>query len=487
MDGEASILLSCRVAIRGLVLYAVWVHLLSNRRANAASTARTENETTTPLAVSVRNTQVVTVEERVTTSVNQGDKVVSVRHLTISDLTTTDSHAHINDKTSKLTEIDEHILSKAGGKNFSRGLPRGNYSTTSATPLHLFETGLIKRNGFIWSRRILFCIILPLVAIPGIIGNCLSIYALSGFRKEGNTIVFLLGLTFVSVLENSGCLLQSVLMTVEELGDLKVKDFNEMSFAYLYAFLIPIIQRISGVFTMFMLIQRFVLVCFPFRVKQWCTPRNSFLPVVISVIFIFSYFVIGLFRYEIKMIFDSQRNATVPVRINTKFFNENKTFYDCWAVFGHVVIRGIPIITVAILSIVIIIRLYMLRELRSSMTINVTNAKHEHQITRVLVVIAAVYVLTDTLGLVYLPIRYFSSTFGAYKKDHYLYFLLVYLSSLLSCCNAAMNFLVYILACQRFKIKIYSICSRNKDAEVSVINVGSLSTLSTKEETISRL
>ena len=276
--------------------------------------------------------------------------------------------------------------------------------------------------------------LIPAICIFGIIGNIVSfkVFVFTSFGRRSSGI-FLAALS----LSDTGFLLA---LFFSWLGNGQLGVYFKYSLIYCHFIVYtPYVCSFLSVWCIVLLmVERFVVVCYPLKLHIWCSRRRSFTTVIVMVIFSLSFYSHTFCTSEIRNNECSISPDYIHIAIVFTYIDTVVTFI-------------FPIFVVLILNIIVIISIRRFRKRQVLMTCFHDDkikrspgrllSTAEIRITRMLIVVSSVFIVTN------LPshaIRMYIMIFGIdLQYGQGIIQQIQLLSNLLYFCNFAVNFLLY--------------------------------------------
>ncbi|XP_022314670.1 FMRFamide receptor-like [Crassostrea virginica] len=318
------------------------------------------------------------------------------------------------------------------------------------------------QNAF-YMQYVVNGIVLPILAVFGVLGNILTMIVLWRREMHSTTILFLRAL----VLTDTGIIVV-VAATVTpftlsffhaELGYFKDVVYPNVFTPVTY--IVMVIQQCNVWITVSVSVERYISICHPFKAAKICTKRRTWIILfaicVISVI----YNIPRCFASRTKSPCSPNDTSLCYMLVDTTF--GKTTFYTkVYMVWMYaVLIYIIPLTLLAVLNCLIIMELMRMRARRIGTNIQDDN---EANLSLVLVLIVIVFICCQTPGLF--------SQFD-FLFDPIVFLQWIAFGNTLFVTNSSVNFLIYTAVGRRFRkvlLKVFktifgkSIFSRSKNS-----------------------
>lgn len=283
------------------------------------------------------------------------------------------------------------------------------------------------------SQFICGMILYPVICIPGLIGNALSLIVLSMKNMKTSTNAFLVALAISDSIKLINDLIYFIVLVLQRTNPAAADIAYVNIYPYAH-FIFNISTCVSSWLTVSVATERFILVCYPIKAKTVCTRLRA---IVISFIIYLVMISISLpcaFRYEkTKEIVD---NVTKwDLKLTDLWNNEDFLLYYTWSLNF---LRSIIVLIILIILNVCII--FSLRKMRA----NKKNTQR-NRVTLMMIVIIMVFVICI------LPDAIMSVLRHGYYEGTYLQRGIREFSDTLLTINAAVNFLIYCVFSRTFR------------------------------------
>ena len=284
----------------------------------------------------------------------------------------------------------------------------------------------------------------------GFVGNILSMICLWQDKSRTATPFLLVSLEIADTLFLLCVLQLRVLSTIFQFtGSTVFHTVTPYLAKYIYPFAL-VCETGTIYLTLLVTINRYISVCMPYQVSNFCSVRNSHRHVVLVWVFAWIYCIPRFFEYSIETTVDAATNDTIDISMATPLVS-NRIYQVMYCnVMYFFVMFFVPLVTLCILNWRLVRALNKTQRKRKLM---VSNREHtsrsEDDITLVLIVVVVVFIISQTpamvtqLLIVFLPERLVSCAkpFFFYER----------ISDLLVVFNSAINFLIYCFCSRRFR------------------------------------
>ena len=326
-------------------------------------------------------------------------------------------------------------------------------------------------RSFIRRRQLIAFIkntlILGVIVVVGIIGNCLTFVVFWKGNFKSSTSFLFLSLSLI----DSAFLLTvfpqfSVRPFVEYTGWLQ--GFSSVvPFVIVYGTCICTTTKTATVWvTVLVAVNRYIIVCRPLRASQWCTISRVKIQLAVVLVIAVVCSIPDLFKYRIK--YNARNNGTsyaigVDYEMLVKWWSFHKVH---GIVVEYVLWMGVPLCILTLLTIRLIKAMNAHRRMQLEM--NSLRNQQDNNMTFALVMVVVVFIIC------HVPRFLVSMLWIVVPIDvlivNEVWYVLGYLSVVLVVLNSAVNFAIYILANKRFReVLTKTICRRNTPTEIRVV------------------
>lgn len=282
-------------------------------------------------------------------------------------------------------------------------------------------------------------IVMPIVAILGVIGNILTMVVIWQKEMQSTTILFLRALV---VTDTGIIILGCVSMTpfTISLFHPEMKYFQDVIYPYIFTpftYLILTIQQINVWITVAVSIERYIAICHPFKAARLCTRKKVFITLGVTSGVAMVYNIPRCLATTIGACTTPNCYTVMTTSFGGSFFYSK--VYMVW--LYATIIYIIPLTALSILNVLIIKELMAMRARRVGTSMS-DDEDQEANLSLVLVLIVVVFILCQTPGL-------FVQFDVLFEKIFFIKFLAV--SNILFVLNSSVNFLIYTLVGQKFR------------------------------------
>ncbi|XP_062607405.1 FMRFamide receptor-like [Saccostrea cucullata] len=283
------------------------------------------------------------------------------------------------------------------------------------------------------SQFICGMILYPVICIPGLVGNALSLIVLSMKNMKTSTNAFLAALAISDSIKLINDLIYFIVLVLQRTNPAAaiIAYVNIYPSAH---FIFNISTCVSSWLTVSVATERFILVCYPIKAKTMCTRLRA---IVISCVIYLVMISISLpcaFRYE-KTVKIVDNITELDLNVTELWRNEDFKMYYTWSL--NFLRSNIVLIILIILNACII---FSLRKVRA----NKKNTQR-NRITLMMIVVIMVFVICI------LPDAIMSVLGLGYHEGTYLERGIREFSDTLLTINAAVNFLIYCVFSRTFR------------------------------------
>ncbi|XP_064620571.1 FMRFamide receptor-like [Lineus longissimus] len=314
---------------------------------------------------------------------------------------------------------------------------------------------LIEMDAILWISYITKVYVMPVLAVFGFVGNCLSFVVLSKEMRPTSTTVFLKAL---AVADNAVLIIYLLYFSFSSVyvftGRLlpyfklfeKTKSF---SWALLW-----FTKVISVYVVVCVTVERFIAVCRPHRARTWCKVRNAKIVVGCICLSSFVYNMPKCLLFKTLMMYDPCLKESVPVAVSTALGN-NQYFNTLYKVILYILLVFIiPLTTILVLN-------YQL--IKAIKRGNRSNNRHKKRqasydaITKRVVAVCCVFTILELPAVVMNVLELCAFVEGLVNGQRLLQMVsktatgLLHLSYMFSTLNSCVNFYIYFLTGNGFR------------------------------------
>nr|CAH0113098.1 unnamed protein product [Daphnia galeata] len=283
-------------------------------------------------------------------------------------------------------------------------------------------------------------VLLVVVALPGLVGNFISIFILSRPQMRTSLNVILIGLaSFDSIL-----LLTSILLFVvpsiyaySGVGEFYYRHIHPLITPY--TFVLGTTAQTSSVYlTLTVTVERYIAVCHPLRARSWCTCKRGRMAVVIIGIGSLFYNLPRFFEVERCLYVDSELGESWIMLIPSPLRND-KTYVTWYIVSLYFIIMNfVPFTLLAILNGAIY---KQVREANRERSLLTNSQKREIGLATMLLCVVAVFFIFNILAMVV----------NIFEVANILVDEMTRVSNLLVSVNSSVNFVIYCIFGDKFQ------------------------------------
>jgi hypothetical protein len=286
-------------------------------------------------------------------------------------------------------------------------------------------------------KRIVEGYLLSLVCICGLLGNALTCVILSSrFMRTSITNIYIFALSCAS-----SCVLIGFLLT----HGIRSTFHAEVFYRYIFTRIFPIhvtCLLIQIYLTATVALDRFILICLPFRGQKWRSPRRAIF--VVAGICLFSILYCIPFWFEFTL---TQKNNTRLITVSK--FGANRLFRLLMRKYLYFIfVFLIPLSVILICKILIIRKLYFIRKRKRSLGTRSKPSRSTNAINFLLLSIVFLFLVTQ---LPYFVFNVLYSWFGNSLMANLLARQYLAINNLLSVINASSTFILYAFFDKKFR------------------------------------
>ena len=312
-------------------------------------------------------------------------------------------------------------------------------------------------------KEVTFIIYVPIfgsICLFGLLGNTLSFVVLQ-WEKRNKVATFLL--QALAMADNLFLLFVGFSQIFSAMTLYYGWDYtHDKALPYIQTMIWPLVSVTQfGTVWMTVLIaaNRYIAICRPFQAHKLCSMTKVRLQVLLVAIFAIIYNIPRFMELKLTTEWDSQTNSTYvaasPTGMkNSRIYNiayEN-IIYCIFLFLG-------PLALLIILNVCLIRELVAARQRFLKRQIPIAGDDEENIITLVMVIIMAIFVITQTPAFI-------NTLLGTINPEGYVcgkvYFYYFHISNILVCVNSSTNFVVYCLFRQQFRERMRNFCNKHK-------------------------
>lgn len=318
---------------------------------------------------------------------------------------------------------------------------------------HLF---VISEEFFIVHAWVSNLVITPILGVTGILGNTFGLWALAKNTKNNRTKMYSYLFTLFSC--NILTLLQSFLLVV--LSILNYEDARLASLLASYmlifeAYVLYVLRHITGAMIILMSSERLVALVKPFYTHS--NPLFKYQRFIICVIsFTFALYMIPFFLGHRITSFPTPHNTTLyTVSILPEYFDVFMVFVSIETlILDHI----FPLI-VLVVNIMIGIAYWRYKHQRAWLRTN-RNTSNQTMITVTSVSVAGTFVILSVPTIFIRTLISTDDSYSFYGENKFTFVFFLNLADLAYRFNAALDFIVYILASRHYRLIIRTVCCK---------------------------
>ncbi|XP_060073285.1 FMRFamide receptor-like [Ylistrum balloti] len=324
----------------------------------------------------------------------------------------------------------------------------GNGNTTSLPDM---PTTQITDFAFV-----IYVVLLPAVAVLGMVGNVLTMVVLWSKRMQSTTTLFLRGLVLTDV---GVIVVLTIAITPLAVGmhGKTLPVYVHTIYPHLYGpfdFVAMSVQQCNVWILVSVSVERYIAVCHPLKAAYYRTRRKTIITLVLLAV--------SSAVYNIPRLFGT---VALPISCNLPELEQftcygidltdlGKNFFykDVYKVWMYaIVIYLLPLITMSVINVLIIRELIRMRSRRRDLA-TYCHQQKEDNVTLVLVLIMTVFILCQTLA--------FFNQIDALFDDKTVQENYIAVISFLYVVNSSVNFLIYVLVGKKFRHVLFALCRR---------------------------
>ncbi|XP_069130381.1 FMRFamide receptor-like [Argopecten irradians] len=309
-------------------------------------------------------------------------------------------------------------------------------------------------NDFLF---VIYVVLLPSVALLGMVGNVLTMVVLWSKRMQSTTTLFLRGLVLTDV---GVIIVLTIAITPFAVGihGKTIPLYVYSIYPRLYVpfdFLAMAVQQCNVWILVSVSVERYIAVCHPLKAAYYRTRRKTIITLVLLTVSSGVYNVPRLFGTVALPV-----QCTLPeldgftcYEIGPTEFGNNFFYKDVYKVWMYaIVIYLLPLITMSVINVLIIRELIRMRSRRRDLATYCHQQQKEDNVTLVLVLIMTVFILCQTLA--------FFNQIDALFDDKVAQENYIAVISFLYVVNSSVNFLIYVLVGKKFRHVFFALCRR---------------------------
>ena len=328
-------------------------------------------------------------------------------------------------------------------------------------------TSVDEQNCFMY-HFIVEGVLMGILCLVGFAGNSLSMVCLAKDRSKTATPFLLISLEATDTFFLLTVVVLRVATSLQETPDGLLHD----SLPYLakYMFPVALIAMTSTIYmTLLVTLNRYVCVCKPYKVHDWCSVRHARLHVIVVLCFAVIYNIPRFFERDV--INESTPGYDVTTA-EVSLLGQNRLYQLVYGNISYfIVMFFVPLLTLVALNYKLIEALRATRRRRQSMqSVEHHVSRSEDDITLTLIVVVLVFLVTQTPALVTQLALFYYMSGSSQGCGHWLFYY-ERVSDLLVVLNSAINFIIYCFCNRRFRqILAILLCKNSRMArEASVM------------------
>ena len=321
----------------------------------------------------------------------------------------------------------------------------------------------IPENTEVDCKEVTFIIYVPIfgtICLFGLLGNTLSFVVLQ-WEKRNRVATFLL--QALAMADNLFLIMSGFSNIFSALCIYYGWDeVHHQALPYIQVFIWPLVAITQfGTVWMTVLIaaNRYIAICRPFQAHKLCSMAKVRLQVCLVAVLALIYNIPKFLEYRLASTTDEVTNITITTAEATAV--QQSTIYNIAyanVLYCIFVFLG-PLILLVVLNVCLIRELVAARQRFLKRQIPIAGEDEENNITLVMVIIMAIFVVTQAPAFI-------NTLIGTINPEAYVcgeaYFYYFHISNLLVCLNSSTNFVVYCLFRQQFRERIRNFCDKHR-------------------------
>ena len=314
------------------------------------------------------------------------------------------------------------------------------------------------------TRTVIYCVIWPIIIIPGIFGNVLSLIVIRKTEGSNSTSKFLISLAVADTLNLVVKGVQMVFNWGEMFWPQQYLTWKLSTVSFVVLSFIP--DRISKCITVAIVGDRIIALMAPLRYKMICRPmRIKTIIVVISVVIVSTSLptIVEVFMFH----FTPLKNRTIHTNIGKlyRYHISQSSWKPIHLMVNFLLFDFMPIPIVFVGNIIIIFSLRKSNKVAPTTSeVQQQRKLQERQLTKLLLTISMLFFFLTT------PLALYRLIFVALTISQDTNILLLDTNHTLSLTNSAINFVVYAVMNKKYKagyVEILRRCRRSNAIEDS--------------------
>ena len=326
-------------------------------------------------------------------------------------------------------------------------------------------------RSFLRTRRlnsfIIYTLILGVIIVVGIIGNCLTFVVFWKGNFKSSTSFLFLSLSLIdSVFLIAVFTMYSVVAFVVYTGWLQ-GYLSVRPFLIVYGYFIFTTKKTATIWvTVLVAVNRYIIVCRPLRAPRWCTTSKVKIQLAVVLVLAVVINIPALVQCRIKY-YSLDNGTSYTATVDCGVISRWRLFYTVYhAVLNFVLWMGVPLFILTLLTIRLITAMKAHRRMQLAM--NSLHNQPDNNMTFALVMVVIMFIICHgpevVLRIVWMVVP--SEVF--YYNE--VWYIVLQMSRVLMILNSAVNFIIYTLANKRFReVLITTICRRHTPTEGRVL------------------
>ena len=321
----------------------------------------------------------------------------------------------------------------------------------------------LPENTEVNCKEVTFIIYVPIfgtICLFGLLGNTLSFVVLQ-WEKRNRVATFLL--QALAMADNLFLLVSGFSQIFSAMCIYYGWDeAHHKALPYIQVLIWPLvfITQFGTVWmTVLIAANRYIAICRPFQAHKLCSMSKVRLQVFLVAVLAVIYNIPKFLEFKLTSTVDEKTNATFIIAEQT-LLQKSRIYNIAYVnvMYCIFVFLG-PLILLVVLNVCLIRELVAARQRFLRRQIPIAGEDEENNITLVMVIIMAIFVVTQAPAFV-------NTLIGTINPEAYmcgeLYFYYFHISNLLVCLNSSTNFVVYCLFRQQFRERIRNFCDKHK-------------------------
>ena len=286
-------------------------------------------------------------------------------------------------------------------------------------------------------------VIMLVIGIIGVFGNIITGIILFRREMKSTTVYFLRTLVITDTGIIIGAILGLSVLSITQRGSGENSHwlFNDVIYPHIYAptnYVVMALQTVNVWTTVAVSVERFIAICFPFKSVNICNKRNALITIAITTLFSTAYNIPRCFETGIMKCGNNCYTVITTEFGKSEFYT---VIYSQW--LYTILIYILPLLLLGILNTLLIKELMRMRKRRS---VTNTHENTEFNLSIVLVIIVAVFIVCQTPGLI--------AQFQFFNPDFLMKWTCV--SNTLFVLNSSVNFIIYVAVGKKFRTILFT-------------------------------